>query len=130
MSTNKFIGLSIWIAGAWMTTNTLSQLGISQPLNIIIGILLQLALTRAESPIWSGNGVPKMGIGALIIDVAVNSGGVWPYVKNIGNTDLWNMIKDVAEDPSMIAGVGVQLFVAIFIGTLAAAAAEYFWNEG
>lgn len=130
MSINKFIAVSIWLVGAYLTSGALNQLGVPEPFNVIIGAGLQLALTRAEAPLWSGRGLPKMGIAAMIVDVGVNSAGAWPYAKNIGNTDFWAMIRDITSDPNLVANIGTQLSFAILIGAFCAAAVEYFWSEG
>ncbi len=129
LSTNKSIAVIIWLAGAWLTTQALAQLGVAEPFNVIIGIGSQLALTRAESPIWRGRGYPKMAIGALIVDVAINSAGAWPYTKNIGKTDFWMMVKEASDSPGLVANTATQLALAMGVGMFTAASAEYFWNQ-
>lgn len=127
LSTNKATAIIIWLIGAWLTAQTLSQLGVQQPVNIIVGLAIQFALTRAESPIWRGKGFPKMGIAATIVDVAVNSAGAWPYIKQLGNTDFWNMMQDLMKsdsDPTL----ATLVVLVVAVGAFTACAAEYFWN--
>lgn len=128
ISTNKSIGIIIWLLGAWLTTRALAQMGVPEPVNIFIGIAAQLALTRAESPIWRGRGYPKMAIGALLVDVAINTPGAFIYTKNVGSTDFWTMLKEITNSPGLEANTPTQLALAIGVGTFTAAAAEYFFN--
>ena len=128
LSTNKSIAVIIWLAGAWMTVQALAQMGVPDPINVVIGISIQLALTWAERPIWRGRGFPKMAIGALIVDVCVNSAGAWPYTQNVGKTDFWNMIKQVSGNDGLSPNTVTQLAFAIGVGAFTAASAEYFWN--
>lgn len=128
LSSNKTIAVIIWLFGAWMTVQFLQQVKVPETIAIFVGFALQLALTKAESPIWRSEGLPKMAVGAVVIDIGVNSAGVWPYVKHVGGTDLWTMVKEVAQNPTIEPTVATQLAFAIGVGAYTAAAAEYFWN--
>jgi hypothetical protein len=140
LNTNKVTGIIIWLVGAWLTSQTLGQLKVPDPLNIIIGLAIQLALTKAESPVWKGKKTPLMGVGAIAVDTSINSSGAWPYVKNIGDTDFWTMIRDIAmamtpaPPPGTVAAPPIEPTIATIVaisvgcGLFTAAAAEYFWN--
>lgn len=129
LSRNKSIGVAIWLVGAWLTSQTISQLGVPEPFSYMFGIFVQLVLTRAESPIFRGRGYPKMAVGALLVDVFVtNMPGALLYTRNVGNTDFWNMLKSLTEKPNLEATSATQASLAIGIATFTAAAAEYFWN--
>lgn len=127
VSTNKATAIIIWLIGAWLTAQTLHQLGVPDTINIVVGLAIQFALTRAESPIWRGKGFPKMGIAATVVDVAVNSAGAWPYVKQLGNTDFWRMMQDLMKSPAEPT-LATLVVLVIAIGCFTACAAEYFWN--
>jgi len=134
LSLNKTIAILIWLGGAWLTKQTIEQMGVPAGVSAFIAIPLQLALTRAESPIWRGKGYPKMAIGALIFDsVMANTPGAFIYTQNIGKTDFWYMIQRITQnnDPNFTvveATVSTQFAIALGVGTVIAAAAEYFWN--
>lgn len=127
LSTNKATSVIIWLIGAWLTAQTLHQLNIPYPVNIIVGLAIQFALTRAESPIWRGKGFPKMGIAATVVDVAVNAAGAWPYIKLLGNTDFWKMLQDLMQSPADPT-LATLVVLVIGVGAFTACAAEYFWN--
>lgn len=134
LTINKTLAIIIWLGGAWLTKLTIEQMGVSPGISIFIAIPLQLALTRAESPIWRGRGYPKMAIGALIFDsVIANTPGAFRYTQNIGKTDFWYMVQRITQANSsnfqiVDATVGTQFAMALGIGTILAASAEYFWN--
>lgn len=128
LSTNKVTAVIIWLVGAWLTAQTLTQLGVPEPFNFVIGLAIQFALTRAETPLWRGQGMPKMALGATAVDIAVNSAGAWPYLKNLGKTDFWAMVRDILSQPDVEPTLATQLAIAAGVGAFTAAAAEYFWN--
>jgi hypothetical protein len=126
---NGVAGMIIWLICAYTTGLFLAQLGIPEPINYIIGGGIQWLFTKAEQPIWRGKGMPPLGIGVTIIDVAVNTTGVWPYIRDkLGATDLWTMIGDMTHDASPPTLLIRFLFAAI-IGVAVAAGPEYFWSR-
>lgn len=128
ISSNKAVGIVIWLFGAWMTSQLLRQTGMSDPYNAVIGFALQFALTKAESPLWRGEGMPKMALGAVVVDIAVNSAGIWPYVKNLGHTDFWSMVRDITEAATLEPTKWTLMALSLGAGAFTAAAAEYFWS--
>lgn len=126
---NRSAGLIIWLICAFTTGLFLAQLGIAEPANYIIGAATQWLFTKAEQPIWRGKGRPPLGIAITLIDVAVNTTGVWPYIRDkFGSTDLWKMIGDMTGDPSEPTLLVRFLFAAV-IGIAVAAGPEYFWSR-
>jgi hypothetical protein len=128
MNTNRYTSVIIWLIGAYLTRAFILQIGVADELATPIAFLLQWLLTRAESPLWRGHGYPRMAMIATAVDGAINTGGTWVYTKNIGNTDFWKMIQFAANDPTLTPSIGTQIAVAIGVGLLTAAAAEYYWN--
>ena len=127
MTANKATAIIIWLVGAWLTAQAISQLGVPDPMHLVFGLAIQWVLTKAESPLWRGKGYPKMAVGATLVDTAINSAGAWPYVKNIGQTDFWAMIREIGDtqtEPTKATIVAISFGVGVFT----AAAAEYFWN--
>jgi hypothetical protein len=132
MGANQWTAVGIWLVGAWLTGNLIAQLGVPDPVNYVFGGIVQWVLTRAESPIWRRQGTPLMGVGALFVDVLINSGGAWFRLKNIGQTDAWGMISDILKDkpdaPPIEPTTMTILVLTIGTGAFTAGAAEYFWN--
>lgn len=129
MTGNGVAGMIIWLICAYTSGLFLSQLGIPEPINYIIGGGIQWLFTKAEQPIWRGKGIHPLGIGVTIIDVAVNTTGVWPYIRDkLGSTDLWRMIGDMTHDTSPPTLLVRFLFAAV-IGVAVAAGPEYFWSR-
>ncbi len=129
LTKNQLIAIVIWLAGAWMTSRAVSQFGVPNPINVIVGIGLQLVLTFGETPIWRGRGYPKMAVACLIADAAINTGGVWPYAKNLGSWDIWIVVRDIMGNPDITANTSAQFGFAVGLSTFTAAAAEFFWNK-
>lgn len=128
MNTNRYTSVIIWLIGAYLTRAFILQIGVADAVATPIAFLVQWLLTRAESPLWRGHGYPRMAMIATAVDGAINTGGTWVYTKNIGNTDFWKMIQFAADDPTLVPSIGTQIAVAVAVGLLTAAAAEYFWN--
>jgi hypothetical protein len=128
MNANRWTAAIIWLVGAFLTRSFLVQIGVPEQMASPIGILLQWLLTKAESPLWQGSSRPPIAIIATIIDAGMNAGGTWVYTKNIGSTDFWAMIQYAAEDPTLIPSPATQIAIAVAVGLLTAAAAEYYWN--
>jgi hypothetical protein len=106
LSSNKATGAVIWLVGAWLTAQALGQLGVPYPFSVAFGLAIQWALTRAESPLWRGKG----------------------YLKNLGQTDFWQMVRDVTGQPQSQPTIVTIVMLALVVGAFTAAAAEYFWN--
>jgi hypothetical protein len=132
MGSAQWTAVIIWLIGAWLTATALAQLGVVEPVNYAFGLGFQWILTKAESPLWRRQGTPLMGVGALFVDVLINSGGAWPRLKNIGQTDAWTMISDILKgepDAPPIEPTQMTILVlTIGTGAFTAGAAEYFWN--
>jgi hypothetical protein len=134
MGSAQWTAVIIWLVGAWLTSQALNQLGFPEPINYAFGLAGQWILTKAESPIWRRQGTPLLGIGALFIDVLINSGGAWPKLQNTGKTDAWAMVRDILTDQTDPNAPPVEptqltiLVLTIGAGAFTAGAAEYFWN--
>lgn len=128
MTSNRWTAIIIWLVGAYLTSQALFQLGVAEPFNNVFGFAIQWALTKAESPLWRGQGWPKMAVAATMIDAGINAGGAWPFMKNLGQTDFWRMINDIQATPGVAPTLSTIVACAIGIGLITAAAAEYFWS--
>ena len=140
MNANRWTAVIIWLIGAYLTRSFLVQITVPVDLATPIAFLLQWLLTKAQSPLWRGQGYPKMAILATMIDGGVNSAGAWPYLKNLGKTDFWAMVRDIYQasaappkpgDPPptpIEPTVATIVACSIVTGVATAAAAEYYWN--
>lgn len=128
MNANRWTGVIIWLLGAYLTRTFLMQLGVVETFATPIGFVLQWALTKAEGPLWQGKGYPRLALFATLIDGGINSGGAWPFMKNLGQTDFWTMISDIAGTPGQPPTLITIVACAVAIGLATAASAEYFWN--
>lgn len=128
MNSNKWTGAIIWLVGAYLTRQFLLQLGVAESFATPFGFVIQWVLTKAESPLWQGTGYPRLALFATLIDGGINAGGAWPFMKNLGGTDVWAMVNDVAGTPGAEPTLAAMLVCAVAVGLATAAAAEYFWN--
>lgn len=128
MNSNRWTAVLIWLVGAYLTRAFLMQVGIVEEYATPIGLVLQWLLTKGESPLWQGNGRPPLAIICTLIDGGMNSAGALVYTKNIGSTDVWSMIQYAAQDPALTPSITTQVMLAIAVGLIVAAAAEYYWN--
>jgi len=126
---NQTAGVVVWLIGAFTTALFLKQLGIQEPICYGLGLAIQWLMTKAEMPIWRGQGTPALGIVVTAVDVAFNDAGIWPYIRDqFGNTDLWRMLSDVTHDASAPT-LMVRLALTITAGIVLAGGPEYFWSR-
>lgn len=132
-TTNHYTSIAIFIVGTWLSRNALLQFGVKNLIiSTVAAFVLQWFLTKAEQPLWA-RGMPFthrftiISLFALVVDVTFNSVGAWPYVRNLGSTDIWKMIQEMtstADAPNKAIIIGICAAIGLFI----AGAVEYFWN--
>jgi hypothetical protein len=127
-SIHHVTAIVIWLIGAWLTSTTIAQLGVPDPINYVFGLASQWILTKAQSPLWKGKGFPAMAVGSVAVDTLVNAAGAWPYSKEVGITDFWQMLRDILDDQDSQPTTAVFIVISVGLGMFTAAAAEYFWN--
>ena len=94
---NSAAAIIIWLLGVWTTRAFLSELGVVGS-TTLYAFVLQAILTNCEGPIWhsrlrvSRGGAFIIGIGALFIDILMNIGGLWIYLRNLGGTTFWQAV--------------------------------------
>lgn len=126
---NNTAGIIIWLISAYATGLFIGQLKIVEPVNYVLGAAIQWLFTKAETPIWKGKGFPPLGIAITAVDVAFNSVGIWPYIRDqFGKTDLWKMVQDLTHDTSEPTLI-VRFLFTLVIGISVAAGPEYFWSR-
>lgn len=126
---NQTAGIIVWLIGAYTTSLFIRQIGIAEPLCYALGLAIQWLMTKAEMPIWRGQGAPALGIVVTAVDVAFNAAGIWPYIRDqFGNTDLWHMLSDITRDvsePTLMVRLALTLVAAVVL----AGGPEYFWSR-
>lgn len=133
MNSNRWTAVAIWLVGTWLSRSALIQFGVR---NLVAAtsaaLLVQWFLTKGQQRIWRKGAdwsekFTLVSVSALVIDVAFNATGAWPYVRNLGRTDMWRMLQEMTATsaaPSLLIVGSVCVLVGLFI----AGAVEYFWN--
>jgi len=125
---NRGGAIIVWLVGAAATASFMSQLGVPDPLHILVGFSLQFLLTKVEAPLWQGTQRAARCFVALVIDVIFNAAGMWPYLKNLGDTQVWKMLSEwtnTTDAPNIV----VLIIVVLSLSTLVAAGAEWLWDQ-
>lgn len=124
----KIVALIIWLAGVYTTMLFLAGLlpELDAMRHWMIAVVIQLVLTIAQSEFWSGRRGLVATI-AVVVDMAVNAGGLWPLLRNIDMTPTWRLLESAMLVPSDASGA-VVLAVTIGVSLFIAAAPERIWR--
>jgi hypothetical protein len=132
LTANRCMTIIVWLVGAWATKVFLVELGVENNSAKFLAIVLQAFLTLADGSIWrpilrSHKVRMLMGIVAVVADVAFNTGGLWVYVRNLGNTSFWAAIASAMEysGPPSLKTI---LALSAIGGLIIAAGAEALWE--
>lgn len=162
MTVNGGTAAGVWLFGAWLSSRAIAQMGgydlsgwQSPPVGaVFIAVVLQLILTRGQSPFWRwknilaskpGVKVPPhvmaIGVFTLLIDTIINGGGVFLIVRGLGNTDMWAMASAVRAEGGALGKIvsaisttqgqptiAFIIGVAFMFGLVVAGLTEYFWH--
>lgn len=132
---NSTAAIVLWLTGALATRSFMNQLGlglVSVGMSGLLALVCQAILTLLEGPIWHRHLRSQqmrfvLGAGALCVDVAMNTGGCWVFMQNLGATTFWQALTSTLGDggpPSPITILALSLLVAIAIS----AAPEGLWD--
>jgi hypothetical protein len=136
MNYNRVAGGGAWLIGVFLTYLFLRTLK-GDPLGgvgaLAVALIAQWLLTLAERPLWRWLLRRKDGrfIAASVavtgLDGVLNAAGLFPYIGALTGSNVVAMIADVAHvDPTI--GKPAALLIALAIGLLVAALAEYYWE--
>lgn len=135
---NRSGAIAIWLIGAYMTAGFLAQVGVVAPMNFVFGAILQMLLTKAQSPIWRPTIPPiplrtrlrlfKGATASLVIDAVLNMAGIWPYINNLGNSTVWSMLSEMtaSDNAPTVATKGILAFI---LAVLTAGGSEVLWEQ-
>lgn len=124
---NSTAAIVIWLAGAAATKTFLEELGIvGQWTAVLAGLLalvLQAMLTLLQGPVWHSSLRTQpvrtlFAFGALVIDTALNTGGCWYWLQNLGNTTFWQAIAistNTPTGPAPLTILGLSLLIGLAI---------------
>lgn len=133
---NSTAAIIIWLLGALATRTFLMELGISAEGSLaaltLTALVFQSVLTLLEGPIWhKALRVHRMrlilGTAALLIDTALNTGGCWFLLKNLGNTTFWQAIATATGTTTGPASLTI-LLLSILIAFGISAGPEALWD--
>jgi hypothetical protein len=120
-------GLLVWLGGVWTTALFLGSFVRLEALWLFaVAVAVQLVLTALELPFWRGE---RSGIivGIIVVDSAINAAGLWAFVRNIDQSNLWWFFVDVTGlSPSLSPAIAG--FMALLAGFVLAAAPELIWK--
>jgi len=133
---NRLAGGGAWLIGVLLTYLFLRTFK-GDPLGlvgaVVVAFIAQWLLTLAERPLWRW--VLRRKDGRFIVasmavtgvDGLLNAAGLYPYIGALTGSNLVAMIADVAHiDPTIEKPAA--FLIALAIGLLVAALAEYYWE--
>lgn len=134
---NSTAAIVIWLIGAAATKNFLLEIGILEGYAAFLGFALasitQGLLTILEGPVWHSHLRQQqrmrmvLGSAALVVDTALNTGGVWYYLQNLGNTTFWQAIASATGTQTGPASLTI-LLLSVGVGLVISAGPEALWD--
>lgn len=129
MDIAKWSGAVFWLFGLTLTTAFIHGLAfdilVNQwyrwPVEIVVSLALQVALTKLESPIWRGYVIHLPGLLGLGIDVYINLAGAFAIADGIATSEStrvlagwygWNMNEIKAGNGFMLTTVCIAVLIA------------------
>jgi hypothetical protein len=121
---NEVAAVIIWLAGAATTYAGIAAMLPDVPLwlGVVVAVVAQLILTVVERPALHGR-ASAAAVGALVLDVALNVGGLFPALRNVGETPT---ARAIVEAFGLQPGVSplAALLLSVVIGYIIAATPE------
>ena len=123
----KVAAALIWLGAVYTTYLALDAIQPGTPWFIILPIAagLQYVFTMAERPILHGK-IEVFTGAVLVIDGAINAGGLFPMLRNVGQTPTAQMIA--AGGVSSDVGSLPAILLSFVFGLIIAAAPEALWK--
>jgi hypothetical protein len=133
---NSTAAIVIWLLGMLATKTFLTELGIGSLEASWVGglfaFVFQAILSILEGPMWHSHlrvhrSRLVLGFGALVVDTALNTGGYWYFLQNLGNTTFWQAIAtatNTSGGPSALTVLGLS----VLMGLATSAGPEALWD--
>lgn len=123
----KIASVVAWFGAVYTTYLSVAALQPGTPLLIatVTALVVQFVFTMAERPILRG----RPGAFTLIVfllDALINAGGIFPALRNIGNSPTAQMIA-AAGTPANVAS-WPAILIALVFGAIIAVAPEALWR--
>ena len=124
---NKIAAIVVWIIGVGSTWLGIKVFLDNPPWYVpfIAALIAQFVLTWGEKAIWRGR-ASIAGIAALVIDIGLNAGGIYPYALRLGETPTAQMIVSVFGGGRQNAPRS-DMIAAVILGFIIAALPEELW---
>ncbi len=129
-SGNRVVAVIVWLIGVATTYLGFVTMLPDLPWTVALPFALacQGMLTWMERGIWRGRHITVVTMAALLIDVLLNAGGLYPYMARLGATPPARMLADAFGWGTTISPIGA-IVIALIGGFLIAAAPEEYWNR-
>lgn len=118
----------IWLVGCYTTWLFVAVVAVAPILvTVFAALVLQTVLSIVEWPFWSRRHRNAVSGLAVVVDSAINAGGIWPLVLRFEDTPTWRMFATALELDPRFALVPA-LVVSLALGFWLAAAPERIWR--
>lgn len=133
---NSTAAIVIWLLGMLATKTFLQELGVGVVGALWIGNLFafvcQAILSILEGPMWhthlrSHRSRFVLSVGALILDTALNTGGYWYFLQNLGHTTFWQAIAAATDTQTGPTALTI-LLLSVLLGLATSAGPEALWD--
>lgn len=118
--------------GSWATTYAfILAIGITGMTGFFLSVGVEFFLAAGKSLVFDGkkSSADAFGWIAIVVDMLLNAGGIWPGVQTLDKAPTWIMLKegmglngDLSQLPALI--------VALVLGYLLSVAPHRFWRGG
>lgn len=123
------VAAGIWLGGLVMTELFLAQAwpGDAAPLTLWgWALLIQLALSILQSPVWNRAGAGWLNWFAIVVDTLINAAQLREWTAGLPATDVWRFLEAMLPDRLLPAVDGAVLTwgLALVLGAVVAYAPE------
>ena len=117
----------IWLGAAYTTYLMVASLQPGTPwrISLIVGVVVQFVFTICERRVMRW---PPSVFGAIVFlfDAAINAGGLFPMLRNVGQTPTAQMLAASGVAPTV--AVAPALLLSFVVGAIIAIAPEALWR--
>lgn len=123
----RLVALLLWALAVVTTYQFVASfVAVESTTLIAIAIVMQVVLTVCEGPFLRGMR-DVVSMPAILIDTAINAAGIWIWVGNIDQSNVWRMVADVTGTSGGL-NQWTAFLLAVLFGYFLAAAPEKVWR--